>query len=246
MNCFESFRFATPLVEGIVEQRKSQFTMNVEVNSVSYSGHCPTTGRVGNLELSGRPCLLSPSKDPARKTAYTVEAISLNRPEDREKTWIGINQNAVNRYVEHYLGNGGFAEMVDIGEIHREQLLGDSKIDFLIGDTYLEVKTPLQFLQLTIPDYIQTKKATPFSSTERMIKHVTDLSNSLKNHQRAILLTCFIYDNPGFQVIERSASYEKVKRIVNRSVARGVELWQANFKITPQEVSLERYFPISV
>lgn len=181
------------------------------------------------------------------KTPYTVEAISLNRPEDSEKIWIGINQNMANRYVEHYLANGGFSEMVGLPKnVLREKFLGVSKLDFLVGDTYLEVKTPLQHLQIDIPSYVKTKKVTPFSSTDRMVKHINELTGSLQSHQRAILLTVFLYDNPGFQVIERSTNYEVVKKTVNQSVSLGVEIWQANFKITPQDVTLERYFRIEL
>lgn len=132
------------------------------------------------------------------------------------------------------------------GDVRREQFLGISKLDFLVGDTYLEVKTPLQNLQLDIPDYVKTKKATPFSATERMVKHITELGNSLQSHQRAIFLTCFLYDNPGFRVTQRSTNYETVKSAVGRSLALGVEAWQANFKITPEQVVLERYFRINL
>lgn len=111
----EPFVFEIPLVEGVIEKRKSQFTMMVTVDGTSTACHCPTTGRIGNLDVAGRPCLLSKSTDPNRKTPYTVEAVSLNRPEDSDKRWIGINQNAANRYVEHYLRNGGFAEIVHDG-----------------------------------------------------------------------------------------------------------------------------------
>lgn len=246
MKC-EDIRFSPPLTEAVIIQRKSQFTMLVSINGESVSCHCPTTGRVANLDLAGRPCLLSRSGDPKRKTPYTVEAVSLNRPEDNAKFWIGINQNAVNRYVEHYLVGGGFSEMVGVGDaVLREKFLGSSKLDFLVGNTYLEVKTPLQQLQLTIPDYVKTKKASPFSSTDRLVRHVTELANSLQTHQRAILLTCFLYDNPGFKVIERSTHYEQVKKAVDSSVQAGVEIWQANFEITPQGVCLSRYFRIEV
>ena len=115
-----------------------------------------------------------------------------------------------------------------------------------MGNTYLEVKTPLQHLQVDIPEWVKTKKVTPFSSTDRMQRHVSDLAGSLQAHERAILLCCFIYDNPGFQVIERSTNYDAVKATVDASVAKGVETWQANFRITPIEVTLEKYFPISI
>ena len=191
--------------------------------------------------------LLSVSTNQNRKTPYTVEAISLNLPEDTDKSWIGINQNAANRYVEHYLVNGGYTDMVGTGnEVHREQFLGNSKLDFLVGNTYLEVKTPLQQLQMTIPDYVKTKKNTPFSSTDRFQRHITELADSLETHQRAILLCCFIYDNPGFEVIERSTNYEQIKTAVDSAQSRGVEIWQTNFRITPNEVLLDRYYKINV
>ena len=241
------FRFPAPLKEGIIVKRNSQFTMTVRIEKQNYLCHCPTTGRIGNISLTERPCLLSKSTDSNRKTAFTVEAISLNHPEDSEKSWIGINQNAVNRYVEHFLINGGFADLVGLNqEIRREQILGNSKLDFLIGDAYLEVKMPLQHLQLEIPDYVNTKKVTPFSSTDRFVKHITELGNSLQSHQRAILLTCFIYDNPGFQVIEKSTHYEEVSMAVAHSIVQGVETWQANFKITPEEVVLKRFFKFNI
>ncbi|WP_026882011.1 DNA/RNA nuclease SfsA [Clostridium akagii] len=237
------FKFNEPLVEGVIVKRKGQFIIICEINGEITNCHCPTTGRIGNLDVSGLPCLLSKSSDLKRKTPYTVEAVSLNRLEDCNKSWIGINQNAANRYVEHYLVNGGFIEMVGTeNEVLREQVLGISKLDFLVGNTYVEVKTPLQHLQVEYPEYIKTKKVTPFSSTDRFVKHITELGKSLQSHQRAILLTCFIYDNPGFEIIEKSTNYEQVKVAVDRSIVLGVETWQANFEIKPEGVQLVRYF----
>ncbi len=240
-----SFVFKNPLVEGIIERRKSQFTIQVNYNGESYHCHCPSTGRIGNIDLAGRPCLMSLA-DKTRKTAFTVEAVSLNKPEDIEKKWIGINQNAVNRYVEHFLCNGGFSEMIGSDIVRREQILGNSKLDFLVGDIFLEVKMPLQYLQIEIPKHVKIKKSTPFSATDRMTRHISELGNSLSKNQRAIMLLCFIYDNPGFEVIEKSTKYEEVKRIVDENIEKGVEIWQANFKITSNEVNLEKYFRIEI
>jgi sugar fermentation stimulation protein A len=242
-----TYIFDVPLVEGIIEKRKSQFTISVTINREDMACYCPTTGRIGNIDLSGRPCLLSKSADLARKTPYTVEAVSLSRPDEDCKSWIGINQNAVNRYVEHYLVNNGFSDMVETGvAVQREQFLGVSKLDFLVGDTYLEVKTPLQSLQLDIPDYVKRKKTAPLSSTERFVKHITELANSLQNNQRAILLICFLYDNPGFKVVERSVNYEQVSAVVDKVITAGVEYWQANFRITPYGVRLTKYFKLDI
>lgn len=83
---------------------------------------------------------------------------------------------------------------------------------------------------------------TPFSSTDRFVKHMIELGKSLQSRQRAILLICFIYDNPGFEVIEKSTNFEEVRAAVDKSITLGVEMWQANFEIQPEGVRLVRYF----
>ena len=42
--------------------------------------HCPTTGRIGDVDLKNVACLLSHSDNPNRKTKYTLEAISVKQP----------------------------------------------------------------------------------------------------------------------------------------------------------------------
>lgn len=255
MGAYESlpaFGFAEPLREGVVVRRRSQFTMAVDFGGEELAFHCPTTGRIGNIDVAGRPCLVSMARGEGRKTAGTVEAVSLARPGDVGKDWIGINWNAANRYVEHYLRCGGLAQAVGgtFGEprddVRREVFLGQSKLDFLVGDTFLEVKTPLQHLQVEVPEWVKTRKATPFSSTGRMQRHVGELAKSLEGHQRAVLLVCCIYDNPGFEVIERSTNYDEVKATVDASVARGVAVWQANFRIMPDGVTLQKVMPVAL
>lgn len=239
-------KFSPSLIEGIIRSRKGQFVILVDVDGAEHRCHCPCTGRIGNLDIVGRPCLLSETDDTARKTKYTVEAISLNRPEDRNKSWIGINQNAANRYVEYYLKNSAFNQMIPgHSEVLREQIIGNSKLDFLVDNTYIEVKTPLLNIQLPIPDYVREKKLAPFSSIDRFCKHVLDLKNSLKSHQRAIMLLVFIYNNPGFKVLTRSTSFEKIQELTNDAFSGGVELWQANFKITPESLVLDKYFQLN-
>lgn len=238
-----AFIFETPLIEGVICKRRNRFIMEVEINGVLYDCHCPTTGRIGNIVFSNIPCLLSKSKDTTRKTLYTVEAISLDLRSENNKSWIGINQNAANRYVEHFLRTGQFSAMVKNGDaVKREQHLGNSKLDFLVGNTYIEVKTPLQNLQVEIKDHIATKKISEFNSFERFIKHVNELAGSLEQNERAILLNCFIYENPGYKVPNRNKHSNYIKDEVQSCIKRGIEIWQVNFKITPTEVNLVNYF----
>lgn len=114
------FIFETPLIEGVICRRRNRFIMEVEVDGVIYDCHCPTTGRIGDIILRDVPCLLSLSNNLSRKTLYTVEAISVDLPSNATKSWIGINQNAANRYVEHFIKNGQLSGMVNNGEAIKE------------------------------------------------------------------------------------------------------------------------------
>lgn len=154
------FKFNTPLTEGKIIKRNSQFTLDVEINDNIEKVHCPTTGRIGNIDLKNVAGLLSKSDNPKRKTKYTLEAISISNLNRKDKTWIGINQIASNKYIELFLENHLLDGMLpEYSEIKREVTLGKSKLDFLVGSTYLEVKTPLQTLQIEYDTDIKTKKS---------------------------------------------------------------------------------------
>lgn len=87
----------------------------------------------------------------------------------------------------------------DFQTVIRETKLGNSKLDFLVDQTYVEVKTPLTTLHVEMGDHIVIKNA-EFNSFERFIKHMGELSGSLSINERAILIVCLVYENNGFKV----------------------------------------------
>jgi sugar fermentation stimulation protein A len=201
--------------------------------------HCPTTGRLGNLQLPSLRCLLSKSLRRDRKTAYTVEAVSPGISKEKG-SWIGINQTAVNGYVHHFLLTGQLSRMVS-GEVRREVKLGRSRIDFKVGKTYLEVKTPLITLD---PRGGPTVQHSRFNSFDRLIKHFSELSSSLNRGGRAIVALCYLYDAPAFERPSRDRFNSRIIDAVESASAKGVESWQINMAIDEWGVSLLRYFQL--
>ena len=238
-----SLAFPEPLREGVILARPNRFTMDVDFGDGAPARcHCPAVSRIGGLDLAGRPCLVSDSHNPKRKMPLTVEAFSLARPGDGEKPWIGINQNASNRYVEHFLRAGAFEAITGpVAAVRREVPLGNSRLDFLVNDReYLEVKTPLVQIQTSVPAYVPRLPEAPFNSTERVIRHLRQLAASLRENERAVILYCLYYANDGFRYYH-GTTYEEVMATVDEVRAAGVELWQADFQITPKGVTLESY-----
>lgn len=233
------YLFEKPLQEGILLKRNSQFTMDVLLDGVTVKCHCPTTGRIGDVDTKNIACLVSKSEDIKRKLPYTVEAVSCDNLEHQNKNWIGINQILSNRLVEYFINTHQLDSMVsDYGTVHREVNLGVSKLDFLVGNTYMEVKTPLTTLHVKYGSHIKTKPITPFSSTERFTKHIHELAGSLQSHERAILLTVHQYIVTQQKPHQASTNYQEVSEAMQAAKEKGLEVWNLDMRFTPQGVFL--------
>ena len=248
------FKFEEELIEGIIKERKGQFILFVKVKDKEYRCHCPTTGNIGGIILKNIPCLLSKSNNPKRATEYTVEAISLDKINVKNKKWIGINQVKANKYIEFFLKEGKFNKLIkNVTCLKREQNLGDSKLDFLINNNcYMEVKSPLHYLNITIPNYIQVRKKNKLYTGNRLVKHMIELGKSLKKAQRAIMLLTFQYNSEKFGQKEKNEKKEciqnvdKIQEAVDEISKLGVEFWQANLSIDKKGVSFLDHFKIDI
>jgi sugar fermentation stimulation protein A len=234
------FRFRQPLKEGILVSRPNRFVMIVRTKNQTIRCHCPTTGRLGDAKLRGLPCLYSIAQGRKRKTGYTVEAISFDDERKKNKSWIGINQTASNRYIEYFLTNGQLSRMAS-GGVRREVRLGGSRIDFLVGNTYVEVKTPL--INLPTAETIEKIKHGRFDSFDRLIKHMMELKKLLRDEEsRAVIAMCYLYDAESFKVPAEDRFNSSILRAARWAEESGVENWQVNLKINKIGVDIIRYF----
>ncbi|NOZ81017.1 MAG: DNA/RNA nuclease SfsA [DPANN group archaeon] len=241
----DAYAFAEPLEEGIILERPNRFIMMVQKGGKVHRCHCPSTGRIGNLVFRDIPCLLSSARTEGRSTAYTVEAISLDAPEKKRKSWIGINQGKVNAYVEHFLRTGQLDGMIKKGAtVERERKLGDSRIDFRIGRHYLEVKMPLITLPTGGPAL--RKPGSRFDSFDRLIRHFHDLGRSLHGDSRALVILCYAYDARPFQPPPLDRTNSRIIRAAREASRKGVENWQINMRVTPKGVRLLKCFPLDL
>lgn len=231
------FRFPQPLEEGIVVSRPNRFIMMVRADGRTIKCHCPTTGRLGDAKISSLPCLFSRSTGGTRKTQGTVQAISFDSAATRKESWVGINQSAANRYIEFFLERGLLSRMAS-GSVHREVKLGSSRIDFLVGDTYVEVKTPL----ITLPTgSVEKVSHSRFNSFDRLIKHMTELSAALKGGKKAVIAMCYLYDAAPFKPPPRDRYNGRILDASRRAAESGVHRWQVNLRVGTDGVRLISY-----
>ncbi|MFH1402681.1 MAG: DNA/RNA nuclease SfsA [Candidatus Altiarchaeota archaeon] len=239
------YRFDERLVEGIIKSRPNRFIMMVELDGSVVRCHCPSTGRIGGIVFEDIPCLLSRGLGEGRKTAYTVEAISLDHASGLKKSWIGINQTRANDYVGHFMGEGDLQGMVGQGDfIIKEKRVGDSRIDFLVGDTYVEVKTPL----INLPSGGKTRggDASVFNSFDRLIKHFNELGKIVGNGSRAVVILCYMFDAKPFKPPEVDDTNREIIEAAGKASSSGVENWQVNLRIDEEGVGLLKYFRLEL
>ena len=243
------YKFTPPLIEGIIQERIGSFVMMVKIKNEIVRCHCPTMCSIGNIQsLKNLSCLLSHNSSPGRNTQYTVEAISLDSNNKKNKKWIGINQTKANKYFEYFLKQGRFKEIFpnEVKKIQREKFFQKSKFDFKVDDTFLEVKTPLHFLNMKIPKNIKIKK-TKLSPGNRLVKHINDLKEYLKLKKRAVLVMVCMYDSDGSRQEKSNNCYKfnEVNSVFKECFKMGLETYQVNFKMNENEIDVDKVFKTS-
>lgn len=198
--------------------------------------------------MDGLPCLVSGPYDlTKRSTEYTVEAFGVKEPEEEGFQWIGINQTAMNKYVEAALEAGLLSDAFPrINRIQKEQKLGTSRLDFLLNnDTWLEVKMPLTILE--VESDRTPKDFKPKIGIDRMLNQLGDLTGALRSGQKAVMISAFAYDMPDFSLPGATSSrkFGPLPAMVEAQEA-GLERWQLNFSFHPTHLTLEKFFKLPV
>ena len=85
---------------------------------------------------------------------------------------------------------------------------------------------------------ILTLPPKPFSSTERMVKHLRELAGSLKDHEKAVFLQVFQYRITERKARLRSTHYEEVSQTFREASEAGVEFWEIQMDYRPEGVTL--------
>jgi sugar fermentation stimulation protein A len=222
--------FDKKLTKGLIMERPNRFVMKVRVNGdILQKAYCPSTGRIGDIVFNDVPCLLSENK--GNNTLWTVQAIYVY------DKWIGINQIAINEYIDFFLKQGELRGIVGDRFFRREKKIGNVRIDFASEDNFLlEIKMPLISLLNRHTDY------SSFNSFGRFIKHFDTLKENSEKGNGSVVALCYMYDAAPFSPPPITDSTRVIHDAAARARDRGVETWQINLSIDDRKVSLLSYF----
>lgn len=232
--------FDKPLLHATIKSRINRFIFIVDYNGLEVEAHCPSGGTIAGIPhklMTQLPCLLSDHGDnTTRRTRYTVEAISL----DNGHTYMGINQTASNHYVHQFLQNEDVQSVLNInGLVVREKKLGNSRIDFKVNDTYIEVKTMVAEYYGKASKHLKILMKPQEPSIERMQKHIRTLTDTVKsNNSKAIVLTVFQYDAPKFEPPVDNPKYAAFVNDLRAAKASGVRQIRMNLCVTDTHIEL--------
>ncbi len=236
-------RFAEPLIAGRLLKRYKRFLSDVELqDGERVTAHCPNPGSMMGLAEPGMAVWLSPSRNPARKLAYTWELV------DAGPSLVGINTGWANAIVAEAWRAGQIPELTGYDGLRREVRYGkNSRIDLLLESDsrpacYVEIKS----VTLSRPGAGGANGAAaefPDAVTARGAKHLAELAAMAEQGARAVML--YLVQRSDCARLAIAADIDPAyDRAFADARSRGVEAICYGCKVGPEAIELDRPLPL--
>ncbi|HJN74775.1 MAG TPA: DNA/RNA nuclease SfsA [Myxococcota bacterium] len=218
-----------PLTRGTLIRRYKRFLADVRLDDGrEVTAHCANPGRMTSCLGEGWPVWLSWHGHTKRKLKWSWE---LTR--NPEQAWILINTARPNHVVREGIAAGRVEGLS--GEIQREVKTGDSRIDLVVGEALVEVKS------VTLM-HAPGQASFPDAPTERGRKHLAELAKAARSGRRAVLFWMLSRDDcrsvrPAGWV---DPAYE---RLLRSAVGDGVEVLAYRMVLSEEELTLGQQVP---
>lgn len=229
--------FEPPLVPARLIVRYKRFLFDAELESGEIiTGFCANTGSMHGLTTPGSRIWLSQHDSPTRKYRYVFEMIEV------DGALVGVNTAMPNLLAAEAIAAGLVVDLGQYATVRREQKYGrNSRIDFLLTDplkaaAYVEVKNVHFSRTPGLAEF-------PDTITKRGAKHLEELGDMVENGHRAVMLYVIQRDDcRRFRICgDLDPLYGTAYR---RALARGVEAYALECRVSPIEIAAARLIPI--
>ncbi|UWQ21880.1 DNA/RNA nuclease SfsA [Jannaschia sp. W003] len=224
-------RFATPLVPARLVRRYKRFLADVALeDGREVTAHCPNPGAMTGLAEPGMRVWLEPNDDPRRKLGWGWRLVEM--PCGR---LAGVDTGVPNRVVGEAL-RAGLVPGLE-GAVRAEVRYGErSRIDFMVGDTHVEVKN-VHFRR--DGDWAEF----PDSRTARGARHLDEMAAVVRAGGRAV--TLYLVQRPDCARLRIAADLDPVYGAAfARAREAGVETLAYGTRITREGVWLGERMPV--
>lgn len=213
------------VVEGRFIRRDNRFIAQIEINGVVETCHVKNTGRCRELLVEGARVYLEPSKNPERKTKFSLITVEKNG------RLINMDSQAPNKVVEESILKGDIFDGVTF--LRREYTYGNSRFDFYMERG--EEKAFIEVKGVTLEN--NNVVSFPDAPSERAVKHIEELKRAIgEGYKSYVIFVVQMSDVDYFVPNEKNhkAFADKLREVSKN----GVEILAFDCVVTKDEVLL--------
>lgn len=203
-------------------KRPNRFIIHANLNNKEVICHCPNTGRMGELLYPGVKLILERSKNPERKTKFSVVAVY------KGELIVPTTSARANSVAKEII----IPSLFEGASIKPEVTYGKSRFDFMVTQgsetTYIEVKSCTLF--------VGDKAIFPDAPTSRGTKHLLELGDAVKEGYKGAVI--FVVFNP-------MAFIFSPNNITDPEFSKTLESLSGKVQIIPFKVGVDRYGEVS-
>lgn len=216
------------VTEGIFLERPNRFIAYVDIDGVREKVHVKNTGRCKELLVPGNRVYLSAAENTNRKTGFDLIAVEKQR-ENAPALLINMDSQITNSAAEEWLRRG---ELFSFGAvIRREVRYRNSRFDFFVTDG--ERKAFLEVKSVTLEE--NGTAMFPDAPTERGIKHIHELMQSLKDGYEAYIL--FVIQMKEIEVFRpNNRTHAAFGEALCEAEKAGVRIMAVDCTVTPDSI----------
>ena len=172
--------FKNKLISGLLIKRYKRFFVDIKINNINITAHCPNTGSMMGLLKKGNKVWVTKNDNPKRKLKYTLQII------ETASSKVGVNTLITNNIFYEALSENKLKFFGKDLTIKREQKFGkNTRFDFFIENnkkkSFIEVKNVTLSRQSKVAEF-------PDSVTSRGSKHIEELLKASKKGYKIFIL----------------------------------------------------------
>lgn len=226
-------------VTGRFLRRVKRFSVEMELEGASVWVHSNNSGSMLGLLRPGEAMLASPANNPARKLAWTQEAVRCHG-DGPEGFWVGVNTSVPNKMIEAAFRAGLLPWAAGYTALARERRRGESRLDARLDGPGLP------------PLWVECKNVTmveddvacfPDAATERGCKHLREMMDIVAAGERAAMF--YLVQRPDGACFGPADCIDPVyAALFWEALDAGVEMYPHRAVVTPEGIGIEGLLPL--
>ncbi len=219
------------IIEGRFLSRPNRFAAYVDIGGKQEKAHVKNTGRCRELLVPGAVVYLEKAANEGRATAYDLVAVK------KGERLINMDSNAPNQAVGEWLLKKGL--FPSLKEIRAEKTYKNSRFDF-----YVETENEKIFLEVKGVTLEREMGAYfPDAPSERALKHVEELMESIKEGYKAYIL--FVIQMKGAAFFSpNEETHPAFAQMLRKAKAEGVVILAYDCEVTPDSMEIRDPVPV--